>query len=126
MSVIIKKIRGREYAYSAYRAAGRIVHKYLGPATSPSVISRIEKLRRDRKVPERFHHLFWDTSPETIDIRTHARYIVERVLEVGGLDAFYWVQRLYPTRLVLETCDVSRKVSQKSKNFWKAWLRYAS
>ena len=30
--------------------------------------------------------LFWDVAPETIDEHTHCRYIIQRVLERGGLE----------------------------------------
>lgn len=30
--------------------------------------------------------LFWDVDPETINERTHARYIIQRVLERGSLE----------------------------------------
>jgi hypothetical protein len=30
--------------------------------------------------------LFWDVDPETIDERTHCRYIIQRVLERGSLE----------------------------------------
>jgi len=126
MSVLIKRIMGREYAYSAYRLGGKIVHKYLGPVSDPSIKVRVEELRMERKVPENFLCLFWDTEPAKIDIRKHSRYIIERVLEIGGLDAFRWIQGLYPTKVIIEVCGVSRKISEKSKNFWRIWLQYAS
>jgi len=126
MSVLVKKIMGREYAYNAYRLGGKIVHKYLGPVSDPSVKARVERLRMERKVPENFKYLFWDTDPARINIRKHSRYIIERVLEMGGLDSFRWIQGLYPTRAIIEVCDASRKISEKSKNFWRVWLHNAS
>ena len=30
--------------------------------------------------------LFWDVDPETIDERTHCRYVIQRVLERGTLE----------------------------------------
>jgi hypothetical protein len=126
MSVVIKKIKNKEYAYVAYRSEGRVVQRYLGALSNPEVRKRIELHERENRVPENFFYLFWDTSPSEIDIRKNSRYIIERVLELGGLNALYWIQKLYPTRLIMETLEVSRKLSDKSRNFWRIWFGYSS
>jgi hypothetical protein len=66
--------------------------------------------------------LFWDVDPLTIDVKQHRRYIIERVLEMGELDALLWLQRLYPTSVIIETLESSRKISAKSRNFWEIWF----
>jgi len=126
MSVVIKKIKNKEYAYVAYRSEGKVVQRYLGALSNPEVRKRIEQHERENRIPDRFFYLFWDTSPLEIDIRKNSRYIIERVLELGGLDALYWIQKLYPTRLIMETFEVSRKLSTKSKNFWRIWFGSSS
>lgn len=127
MSIVVKKIGKKEYAYLAYRSGKRVVHKYIGPASDPSVATRMAGIEEEKNIPGRFQSLFWDVDPHTIDVKQHARYIIERVLETGGLDALYWIQRLFPTKLIMETCEVSRKISPKSRNFWEIWfgLRHA-
>jgi hypothetical protein len=127
MSIVMKKIGKREYAYLAYRSGKRVVHKYIGPASDPGVATRMAGIEEEKNIPGRFQPLFWDVDPRTIDVKQHARYIIERVLEMGGLDALYWIQRLFPTKLIMETCEVSRKISPKSRNFWEIWfgLRHA-
>jgi hypothetical protein len=126
MSIVIKKIHNKKYAYIAYRDGKKVAQKYLGPVSAPEVAEKIRKLKAEKRIPERFYSLFWDTDPQKVDIRKNARYIIERVLEAGRLDALTWVQRLYPTNLIIETCEISRKVSSKSKNFWRIWFKYAS
>lgn len=126
MSVVIKKIKNKEYAYVAYRSEGKVVQTYLGALSDPEVKKRIEQHERENRIPERFFYLFWDTFPLEIDIRKNSRYIIERVLELGGLDTLYWIQKLYPTRLIMETSEVSRKLSHKSKNFWRVWFGSSS
>lgn len=120
MSIVIKNDK---YAYLAYRSGKRVAHKYLGLVSNPDVAQKIEELKRERDVPEEFYYLFWDTNPKSIDLKKNARYIIERVLEIGSLNALQWVQRLYPTRLIIETLEVSRKITPKSKNFWTIWLK---
>ncbi|MBI5810440.1 MAG: hypothetical protein HZB21_04540 [Deltaproteobacteria bacterium] len=119
MSIIIKNDK---YAYLAYRSGKKVVQKYLGLITNPEVAHKVEELERERAVPEEFYYLFWDTDPRGIDLKKNARYVIERVLELGGLDAIRWVQRFYPTRLIIETIEASRKITTKSRNFWTIWF----
>jgi hypothetical protein len=120
MSIVIKNDK---YAYLAYRSGKKVVHQYLGLISNPDVAEKIKELKRENNVPEDFRYLFWDADPESIDLKTNARYIIERVLEMGGLDSLHWVQHLYPTRLIIETLETSRKITPRSKNFWTIWLK---
>lgn len=120
MGIVIKN---KKYAYLAFRSGKRVIHKYLGRVSNPEVAGKIKELARERNVPEEFHYLFWDTDPYKIDLKRNARYVIERVLEMGGLDALYWVQRVYPTKLIVETLEVSRKISRRSRNFWRLWFK---
>ena len=122
MSIVVKKIGNREYAYLAYRAGGRVVQKYLGPASDPAVRARRARHQELKSVPQRFAGLFWDVDPRKLDTKQSARYIIERVLELGDLDALAWIQKVYPTGLIIETCEASRKISPKSRNFWEIWF----
>ncbi len=123
MGIVIKTIGNKKYAYVAYRRREKVIHKYLGSISDPEVAKKIEKLEAEKRIPEQYHALFWDTDPLKIDIKKNARYIIERVLETGDLDDILWIQRLYPTRLIIETCEVSRKLSPKSRNFWRIWFQ---
>lgn len=125
MSILLKKIGGKEYAYLAYRDGARVVHKYLGPAESGRVAKKISEMQASEKVREEYRALFWDTDLKNIHIRRNAGYIIERVLEMGNLSALAWIQGLYPARKIIEVIETSRKVSPKSKNFWQIWFGVA-
>lgn len=120
MGIVIKNGR---YGYLAYRSGRKVLHKYLGVISNPEVARKIEELERERKIPDEFRYLFWDADPESIDLKKNARYIIEKVLEMGGLNALQWIQRLYPTKLIVETLETSRKITPKSRNFWAIWLK---
>jgi len=123
LSIVIKTIGKQKYAYQAYRNGGKVTQRYLGNISDKHVATKIEETRSEKQVDRRFHPLFWDVDPAKISIRGNAGYIIERVLEVGDLSAFRWIQEIYPTRLIAETCSTSRKISGKSKAFWNIWLR---
>lgn len=122
MSLVTKNIGRGKYVYLVTREGKKVVHKYLGPVGSPQVQKKLDEKKEVSMVPERFRSLFWDTSLGNIQIRRHARYIIERVLEFGDMDALEWLQRVYPTRMIIDVLSVSRSISDKSRNFWEIWF----
>lgn len=122
MGVAIKKIGNGEYAYLVTREGSRVVHKYLGPVGSPKVSKYIRDKKEMRKVPDRFRSLFWDASLSDIEIKKNARYIIERILELGDMDALSWMQKVYPVQTILDVLNMSRSISERSKNFWSIWF----
>jgi hypothetical protein len=122
MSITIKKIGGREYAYEAFRRGRKIIQNYLGSVNGPDVTARIKALEKNKSIPSGFLKYFWDVDPHTLNIRRHSRFIIERVLELGDLKALWWTQKQYPTSLIIEVCRTSRRLSQRSRHFWIVWF----
>lgn len=122
MNIVRKKIRGHEYVYLSSREGLRVVHKYLGRTDSPSVARIIAEKILTSGVPEDLSSLFWDTNRGQIHLRRHARYVIERVLELGRLDAVSWLQRVYPVQTIIDVLTVSKVITAKSRNFWKLWF----
>lgn len=122
MSLVTKKIGKGEYVYLVIREGKKVVHKYLGPADSPLVKKKIAEKKEMSMIPTHFRSLFWDTSLDNIHIKRNARYIIERVLEFGDVDALGWLQRVYPTQTIIDVLNVSRSISEKSRNFWEIWF----
>jgi len=69
------------------RDGKRVITKYIGPAGSPKALRAIANHQSANTVPERFQALFWDTDIGRINLRNNARYVIERVLEYGDMDA---------------------------------------
>ncbi|OGW38293.1 MAG: hypothetical protein A2Y97_04740 [Nitrospirae bacterium RBG_13_39_12] len=122
MGVIIKRIGRREYAYLVAREGKRVKHTYLGPADGPKVIKIISDKKETSAIPARFRPLFWDTSLSKIHIKINARYIIERVLEFGNMDAVKWLQKVYSFQTVINILNMSRIITDKSRNFWLIWF----
>lgn len=122
MNVVVKKVGGGEYAYLVAREGKKVVHKYLGSIDNP----RVSKIMQDKKetsaIPAQFRSLFWDTSLANIHIRRNTRYIIERVLEFGDMAAVNWLQRVYPLQTIIDVLQLSRGMSEKSRNFWMVWF----
>lgn len=128
MGISIKQIGGREYAYAAYRRGEKVVQEYLGPVKDPVVAAKIAAIRQRNSVPSSLYKLFWDVDPGTLQVRRHGRYIIERILDFGDLEALWWAQKQYPTALIIEVIHESRRLSERSKRFWSIWFgeEYAS
>ena len=128
MSIAVKKIGGRKYAYIAYRNGNKVVQSYLGPANRPDVIAQMAAIEKDKSIPSQLFKFFWDVDPRKLNVRRHRRFIIERLLDLGDLEAFWWAQKQYPTALLIEVSLTSRRLSLRSRQFWKIWFEgaYAS
>lgn len=122
MAIVTKTISGKEYAYFTKREGKKVVTKYIGPMHSPKVQKMIAEYKGMRSVPEKLRMLFWDTEMENIHLKRNARYVIERVLELGNLDSINWLQRIYTVQRILDVLDTSRVVSEKSRRFWRLWF----
>jgi hypothetical protein len=122
MSMLIRTIGNRQYAYLVRRSGGRTVQTYLGPAARADVAAKVAALREEGSIPSQFHHFFWDTDVAALDLHRHATYIIARILETGSLRAVWWLQRQYPTSAILQVLASSKGLSARSRRFWSAWF----
>jgi len=122
MSVLIRTIGNRQYAYLVRRSGARTVQSYLGPMARPDVAAKVAALKEEGSIPSQFHRFFWDTDPSAIDLHRHAAYVIARILETGSLQAIWWLQRQYPTSTILQVLASSKGLSARSRRFWSAWF----
>lgn len=125
MAIITRKIGNKEYAYLILREGEKVIHKYLGSLKNPQVTRLMDTQKESSSIPARLHSLFWDTSLEKIHMKRNARYIIERLLEFGDMYALEWLQRVYPTRTIIDVIFLSRNITEKSRNFWMLWFGVA-
>ena len=63
--------------------------------------------------------LFWDVDTKTIDLKKHARYIIERILDLGNDQEIKWLVHYYPPELIKDALNRSRGVlHEKTKALW--------
>ncbi|ACX51959.1 hypothetical protein Adeg_0817 [Ammonifex degensii KC4] len=65
-------------------------------------------------VPERFRVIFWDVRPESLDVREHKRFIIERVLEFGDEDAYRWMFATYADEEIVAVARASPRISPRT------------
>jgi hypothetical protein len=122
MALITKVVGRKSYAYLSAREGKRVRHRYIGPTGDPAVEKIISALRETTSVPERFRSLFWDARLEDIHLKRNSRYIIEKVLELGSLDAVNWLQGIFTIQKIKEVLADSRGLSPKSRIFWSLWF----
>lgn len=62
--------------------------------------------------------LFWDVDPKTIDPKKHARYIIERIMNLGNDHEVHWMAHYYQTKLLKDVAMHSKALDPKSRVLW--------
>ncbi len=75
-------------------------------------------------IPSR-RSLFWDVDPATLDAETHARYIIERILDFGTDEEVRWMYRQYPHATIRDVVEHSRVLRPETKPLWRHLLATA-
>ncbi|MFZ2414274.1 MAG: hypothetical protein WAW16_08660 [Candidatus Cryosericum sp.] len=122
MSILVRTIHGRQYAYSSRREGKRMIQTYLGPMSRPDVQAAVDSLSEEKGISMRLRRLFWDTDPELLDSSLHAAAIIERVLELGDLQDVRWLQHRYTGTAIAQVLTLSRGLSPRSRTFWNLWF----
>lgn len=77
---------------------------------------------KSQNTPQR-KSLFWDTDPSQLDVKIHAQYIIERILDVGDDSEVKWLFQQYTPQMIKKVLHKPRvQLHKKSKNFWELML----
>ena len=84
----------------------------------------MKKSPRKKVKPIKFRQtLFWDVNPKKIHPDKHARYVIERILDLGDEAEVSWMGRYYPPRLIRDAVRSSRVLHDKSRALWSLIYR---
>lgn len=72
------------------------------------------------KLPSFLNKYFWGDNLKEINILNHKNYIAKTILSIGDLDAVKWLNSKFD-RSFLKKLLASKRVDEKSKNFWKLY-----
>lgn len=67
--------------------------------------------------------LFWDVNPSKIDPKKNARYIIERILDLGNDGEVKWMFKNYSRETLKKTIVQSRSLSPRTKSLWTLMLK---
>ena len=65
---------------------------------------------------------FWDTDVKNIDLKNNSKQVIERILEYGDEKTIHWLFSFYSASEIKKVARKSRRLSNKSANFWKEVL----
>jgi len=74
-------------------------------------------------IPQELAKYFWDVKPETVNPATHPYFVINRLLDKGGLDAARWVVRTFPKDDIIHTLKTVRDFSPRSGWFWTRYYQ---
>lgn len=66
--------------------------------------------------------LFWDADPKKINQKKNARYIIERILDLGNDKEVRWMWNYYDKKLIKDVVNNSRSIRKDTRNLWSLIL----
>ena len=73
-------------------------------------------------MPEEFRKYFWDVDYDDLSLEKYPKFIAERILNFGDLDAVKWLQSVLDRDFIRSVIINSRNLNPKTKNYWKLML----
>ncbi len=64
---------------------------------------------------------FWDIDASKAKPKSHSKYYISRILELGNEDAFNWLKSVYGVEKIRRSIPLMR-LSKKSENYWKLYF----
>lgn len=74
--------------------------------------------QKNAKMPDFLKRYFWDVDFATLDPDKYSTYVIERLLDIGDIDATAWLFKTYPKNDIKEIVKNTRQLSKKSLNYW--------
>lgn len=71
-----------------------------------------------KRRPKLRQSLFWDVDPKKIDLKKHARYVIERVLDFGNDEEVRWMWHTYTRPQIRDIAKKSRVLHKQSRALW--------
>lgn len=73
-------------------------------------------------IPEEFRKYFWDVAYDDLSLEKYPKFIAERILNFGDLDAIKWLQAVLDREFIRSVIINSRNLNPKTKNYWNLML----
>ncbi len=81
------------------------------------------KVKTFREILERYRiEAFWDTDLQAIDPTLHKDFVIERLLQYGGLEGVRWMLECWGTDAIKKVVQKSRSLSRMTATFWSVYF----
>ncbi len=65
---------------------------------------------------------FWDTPLSSIDAQLHRDFVIERLLQYGGMEGIRWLLENWGPAAIENVVMNSRNLSRTTAGFWSAYF----
>ena len=81
-----------------------------------------------KPIPSQIYNLFWEYTPESIDIETHKNFIIGRIAEMGSWDSMKWLLRTYSKEQILSFLKKKgiQTLPLRELNYWLLMMGISS
>lgn len=76
----------------------------------------------NKRLPSNIEKIFWDIDLSELNPSRHSQFIIERILEYGDETLTRWLFQEFSKTAVASVVKKSRRLSPKSKYFWRIKL----
>jgi len=83
---------------------------------------KLPKTGHNKRLPEEFRKYFWDVDYDDLSLKKYPKFIAERIMNYGDLDAVKWLQSVLDREFIRSVVMNSRNLNPKSKNYWELVL----
>ncbi len=80
--------------------------------------------RLPRSLPRTLYPFFWDVDAESVNPSKSSKYVINRLLDKGNLEAARWVLKHFPKSLIVDTFKTRRDFSFDTATFWAHYLDF--
>ena len=74
------------------------------------------------RLPQELQKYFWDVAFDELTIDKYPRFIAERILNYGDLNAIKWLLTWSDKHYIRTIVDKSRNLNAKTRNYWRIML----
>jgi len=75
-----------------------------------------------KRLPEEFRKYFWDVDYDDLSLEKYPKFIAERIMNYGDLDAVKWLQSVLEREFIRSVVLKSRNLNPKTRNYWELML----
>jgi len=75
-----------------------------------------------KRLPEEFRKYFWDVDYDDLSLEKYPKFIAERIMNYGDLDAVKWLQSVLEMEFIRSVVLKSRNLNPKTRNYWELML----
>ncbi|OIN88461.1 hypothetical protein COW80_04380 [Candidatus Beckwithbacteria bacterium CG22_combo_CG10-13_8_21_14_all_01_47_9] len=73
-------------------------------------------------IPKHLHKYFWDLNPAKLDAAKYPEYVIERLLNLGDLEAVRWTWDTFGRQKITDVVKTGRQITPKTATFFTKLL----